>query len=69
MAVHSMADGKLLLVSISADDTVNVWSNQPAGSDEVWLGQASWKLQQSISMPLRLQQAVALTALPNAPDW
>ncbi len=72
VAVQVVDHERLLLVSISSDDCVHVWSNNGVrnkGNAEEGMGQASWELQQSISMPLRLQHAVAVTALPNDSGW
>ena len=68
LAVQKLEGSRVLIVCVSSDDCVWVWSNQEDGPDD-WIGQASWTLQQSLTMPLRLQQAVATSALPEQPNW
>lgn len=66
--MQALEGGRTLLVSISADDHIRVWSSGTgANANEETL--EDWKVQQNITMPLRLQHAVALTPLPNQPSW
>ena len=69
VAVQAVNQEGLLIVSISADDCINVWRTTESSDAEQQIRQGSWKLQQSISMPQRLQQAVAITPLPEQPGW
>ena len=71
LAVQLLADDRISLASIAADDTVRIWEAAAISPDDEdsFLSQESWRLVQSIETGAVLQHSLAFTQLPGQPDW
>lgn len=91
ICVQHLEGGSQMIISSSADDTVQIWTNDgPRKIAEQWhtngnasseienlhsqnsqnaLQNSSWQCRQKINLPLQIQHALAVTAIPKHPDW